>query len=304
MKKRVYDYMRNAPFLTILTPTYNRAHLLGICYESLLKQTNTDFEWIIVDDGSTDNTAQVAAQFYSDRFPVLYLRKENGGKHTALNAALTHIRGRYVLILDSDDSLTADAVLRIRNTWETYETDPSVAVVTFLKGCSPYEPNCTAALTQRPVDYFRCKRRIHRSCDCCEVIRTSVITSFPFPVFEGERFLSEAALWIRVAMEYRYVYINTVIYLCRYLEDGLTHAGRNLLIRNPKGGMFCAELGMHRKNRFILRLKNGILFCCYGLFSHHSGFRVLKQAKHKILTVLCLVPGLLLHLYWKRKYLR
>ena len=88
--------------LTIITPVYNRAGLLRDCYESLRCQTETDFEWIIVDDGSSDGSADTAEAFADDLFPIRVIRKENGGKHTAINAAIPHIRGDYVLFLDSD----------------------------------------------------------------------------------------------------------------------------------------------------------------------------------------------------------
>ena len=96
--------------LTVLTPTYNRVHTLPACFGSLSRQTRTEFEWIVVDDGSTDGTEEYFAGLPERPFPVRYIKKENGGKHTALNAAHPFIHGKYVLILDSDDSLTPDAV--------------------------------------------------------------------------------------------------------------------------------------------------------------------------------------------------
>ena len=296
--------MDKTPLLSILTPTFNRAHLLGNCYTSLQNQTDYDFEWIIIDDGSSDETAHVVSLFQENLFPIVFLQKENGGKHTALNKALPHIRGKYILILDSDDTLTENAVFLIREAWSHYESTPDVAIVTFLKGSSLHHPNCTAAVTHRPVNIFRCRRNILVSCDCCEVIRSEIMKAFPFPDFAGERFLSEAALWNRVASKYQCVYINTVIYLCQYLADGLTKSGRILHIRNPIGGMYCAELSMHRKNRYILRLKNGILFCCYGFFANFSVHQIVKTSQHKILTPLCLVPGWILYLYWKYRNMR
>lgn len=113
--------------ITILTPTYNRAKLLQLCFDSLCAQTDFDFEWLIVDDGSTDNTEEVVNGFLTDKFPVQYVKKQNGGKHTALNAAHPYINGQYVLILDSDDTLTADAVERIKRAWAGKENDRSVA---------------------------------------------------------------------------------------------------------------------------------------------------------------------------------
>ena len=100
------------PFLTIITPAYNRADLLKECFRSLQRQSDRDFQWIVVDDGSTDHTDQVMKEILrqKDWMDICFVRKENGGKHTALNASHPYIKGGYVLILDSDDTLTEDAV--------------------------------------------------------------------------------------------------------------------------------------------------------------------------------------------------
>lgn len=294
--------MHSVPFLSIVTPTYNRAHLLPACFESLLKQTDLDLEWIIVDDGSTDDTAAVVSGFQTDLFPIRYVHKENGGKHTALNVSLEHIHGQYVLFLDSDDYLTADAVSIVHQGWNAWKDNNEIAIVTFLKGYSRSDPTCTGTITNTPVDILRYKRHIIHSSDCCEVIRTDVLKRFPFPVFEGERFLSEGVLWNRVALEYKCVYINEVIYICEYLEGGLTKSGRSLRIRNPKGGMLSSEVNMHPKNYFHLRIKCGLLYCCYGFFDGLTAAVIMKKASYKGVTGLCLLPGFALYLYWKHKY--
>ena len=160
--------------LTIITPTYNRAHTIFRCYESLLRQSNTEFEWIVVDDGSTDETQELFSTFNTDRFPVIKLHKANGGKHTALNAAHPHIHGEYVLILDSDDYLVKTAVEEVLKAWERFDNDESVGIVTFLKGISEDQPVCTVADYDTPVDIMRYRRQKHYGSDCCEVIRTEL----------------------------------------------------------------------------------------------------------------------------------
>lgn len=294
--------MEHTPFLSIITPTYNRGHLLPNCFASLLCQTCMDFEWILVDDGSTDQTPAVVSEFQTDRFPVRYLRKENGGKHTALNTALPHVHGNYVLILDSDDTLTEHAVSRIQQEWSRYGSNPRVGVLAFLKGSGLHDPNCMSTVENRPVDYFRCKRRILRSCDCCEVLRVEIFKAYPFPVFPGESFLPETALWSLIGLTYSYVYINEIIYLCEYLEDGLTRSGRMLRISNPLGGMYTARLNMHPRNQFAGRIKNGLLYCCYGFFAGKSAGKLFSDNAYPILTALCIPSGWLLFRYWKRKY--
>lgn len=294
--------MHTVPLLSIVTPTYNRAHLLPACFESLLKQTDFDFEWIIVDDGSTDNTAAVVSGFQTEQFPIVYVHKENGGKHTALNVSHDYIQGKYVLILDSDDYLTPDAVETVRKYWAQYHSAETIAMITFLRGHTKTDPLCTGPIANEPVDILRYKRNIIHSSDCCEVIRTDVLKRFPFPVFEGERFLSEGVLWNRVALEYKCVYINEVIYICEYLEGGLTKSGRAMRIRNPKGGMLSSEVNMHPKNYFHLRIKCGLLYCCYGFFDGMCAAAIMKKASHKAITGLCLFPGFALYRYWKHKY--
>lgn len=292
-----------SPLLTIITPTYNRGNLLKNCYESLLRQTDKDFQWIIVDDGSTDNTRDVAAAFDTEDFEILCVPKENGGKHTALNAAHPHIRGKYVLILDSDDYLTDTAVEQIRRGWEIWADNEQVGMVTFLKGTAVGDPNCTGSVAGVPVDILGCKRNVIHSSDCCEVIREELFRKYPFPVFPGERFLAEGVLWNRVAMTHKCVYINDVIYICEYLEGGLTKSGRAMRIRNPRGGMLSAEISMQKKNYRHLRMKNGLLYTCYGFFAGLAPGKMLGETEHKGVVALCMVPGFILHLYWKKKYL-
>ena len=90
--------------LTILTPTYNRGYIINKAYESLIKQSNKDFEWLVVDDGSNDNTEEIVKKFIEeDKIKIRYLHKENGGKHTALNVGINNAHGDLILILDSDD---------------------------------------------------------------------------------------------------------------------------------------------------------------------------------------------------------
>ena len=295
--------MKNCdPVLSVVTPTYNRAHLLSGCYESLRRQTCKDFEWIIVDDGSRDETAQVAASFDDSDFPIVYVKKGNGGKHTALNASHPHIRGKYVLILDSDDSLTESAVADVREQWAKYEDREEIGVVTFLR-ITP-EGTVFACVNDydTPVDILTYPRTVNLGNDCCEVIRAELFKKYPFPVFEGERFLSEGVLWNRVAQNHKCVYVNNPIYLCEYLAGGLTQSGRSLRIRNPRGGMLSASFGMDKKNSLRKRIKSGLLYTCYGFFAGMSPVQTVKQCPEKAIACLCLPFGWGLYRYWKHKF--
>lgn len=289
--------------LTILTPVYNRAQLLKNCYTSLLAQTCFDFEWIVVNDGSTDNTAEVMHGIIESEkpFPIQYIEKENGGKHTALNASHPYIHGKYVLILDSDDLLTEDAVERALLAWKKWDADPDVGIVTLLKGKDREHPNCYAAEENVPVDILAYPRICPVSNDACEVIRTELFRQYPFPVFPGEKFIAEGALWGRVSFTHKCVYVNRVIYLCEYLEDGLTVAGRAMRAKNPRGGMFHANLYMASKNSLKVRLKNGLLYTCYGCFAALNPREMAALCDHKALMWLCLPFGYCLYRLWKHQ---
>ncbi len=294
--------VENEIYLSIVTPTYNRARLLSGCYASLCRQPDFDFEWIIVDDGSTDETEETVRGFEQEKFPIIYVKKPNGGKHTALNAAHGHMRGKYTLILDSDDRLTDDAAALIKSEWSRWDEERSVGIVTFLKGGAVNEPNCVVAEWSTPADIMRCRRKCLRSSDCCEVIRTELFKKYPFPVFEGERFLAEGALWNRVSLESRCVYINRVIYICEYLEDGLTKSGRAMRIRNPLGGMYNAKLCMNRNNYFASRVKNALLYVCYGFFAGKTPREMAEECGSRALMRACLPFGWAIYIYWKRRY--
>lgn len=293
----------NHIFLSIITPTYNRGHLLSNCYKSLCSQTCKDFEWIIVDDGSIDDTETIVKDFPVASFPITYIKKENGGKHTALNASHPHIHGDYVLILDSDDFLTDNAVQLALSYWKPYIMNNEIGVVTFLRGNTAKKALCIAPNYGVPVDILRYKRKSIISSDCCEVIRADLFRKYPFPVFEGERFIAECALWNRVAQTHKCVYINEVIYICEYLEGGLSDAGKAMRIRNPLGGMFTSKLRMCRKNFFKQRIKYGLLYVCYGFFAGSSAKELLHSSKYQLLTGMCLLPGYLMYRLWKKKYL-
>ncbi len=293
----------NQKLLSIVTPTYNRAERLKNCYKSLQLQTDRDFEWIIVDDGSTDNTEQIVRTFLEDKtdFNIVYVKKENGGKHTALNTSHDYVKGDYVLILDSDDQLTEDAVEQVFAGWEKFGDDENIGVVIFLRGTSKETPFAYVKDEYVPVNILTYKRECILGNDFCEVIRTDLYKKYPFPVYEGERFMAEGVLWNRVGKTHKCVYINKIIYLGEYLNDGLTKAGRKLRTNNPLGGMLHAQICMDKKNHAKDRIKNGLLYDSYGFFAGLGFIEIIKKDKdYKLLKTLCLIPGYFLYRKWNK----
>lgn len=291
------------PTLTILTPTYNRAKYLQRCYESLSLQTRWDFEWLIVDDGSTDDTEKVVNECLSDkvkRFDIVYVKKTNGGKHTALNFAMKFVKGEIILILDSDDYLLPFAVDEVIKTWEKYRGDKQICGMSFLRGKSSTEPLVifpNEVERSNHID-FRINKKLNG--DCCEVIRTDVMKEFPFPEFAGEKFLGENYLWVKVALKYDTVYVNKIIYISEYLEGGLTKSGRAFRMKNPQGGMKSTQVELNRRICLSRRIKSAILYSCYGFSAKMRIKDIIISSGHPFLVTLFLPAGRWFCYYWQR----
>lgn len=293
------------PTISIVTPTYNRGKLLQRCYQSLQKQTCFDFEWIVIDDGSTDDTESLMKNIKQSEsnFPIVYIWKENNGKHTALNASHELIHGKYVLILDSDDQLTEDAIDVVIKEWDVYKDNLEIGLLTFYRKHIDGRICAYAKEEGIPVDVIRYKRINVCSSDCCEVIRTNLFTQYAFPIFPNERFLAETALWYRVGLDYKTIYPGKTVYITEYQEGGLTKSGRRMRIKNPLGGMYTSYLRMHRKCFLSERIRATLLYICYGSFAKKTFCQMYAQAKpYAILFLLGWLPGKLMYFDWRKKY--
>lgn len=293
--------------LTILTPTYNRKDTLISLYESLVRQTFSNFQWLIIDDGSTDGTKKIIEKMSEKCLDIDYFYKENGGKHTALNYAHPYIKGELLCIVDSDDWLVKDAVETIIEFWEQYKTVGNIKCMAFLKGTNSYV-SLSNSFPGEPTISNHIDFRVNgkRKGDCCEVLLSNIFKEFPFPEFKEERFMGEGYLWNHVGFRYDTVYINKIIYICEYLEGGLTRSGRRLRIECPKGGMencnsFMEKFEMPRVLPEILR-KEAWMFICYGKFAGYPYKKILAKCHQKELIRKNYLFGVLLYFFWRVKY--
>lgn len=222
--------MRNT--LTIFTATYNREKLLWRLYESLLKQTKTNFEWIIVDDCSNDNTVEMVREMQKRSALNIRLicQSQNGGKHRAINKGLDYARGDYFFIVDSDDVLTGNAVELIYKWVDSIDGEEGFAGVAGLK--AHFNGDICGGKTEIDSSYIDAnnfeRRKHHLLDDKAEIYKTCVLKCHKFPEFENEKFITEAICWDAIAMDgLKIRWFNEVIYLCEYLDDGLTKKGLN-----------------------------------------------------------------------------
>ncbi len=229
----------NQIIVTVFTPTYNRGYILKQCYESLKKQTSIDFEWIIIDDGSTDDTETIVKNWLNceNAFSIKYIKTKNGGKHRAINKALDLAKGKLFLILDSDDYLTNDAIEKIIKAEKTIENSKiKFAGIAMSKGYSQTEL-VGKTFKGEYIDATSLERKKYNiKGDKVEVFYTDVLRKNKFPEFEGEKFVTEALIWNRIARKgYKLRWFQDIIYICQYREDGLTRKGDNVYKNSPKG---------------------------------------------------------------------
>lgn len=290
--------------VTILTPTYNRKEYMQQLYQSLLKQTVKDFKWLIVDDGSKDGTDAVIEQFKNEKeLEIKYLWKENGGKHKAINYALQYVDTEAVMIVDSDDYLTCDAIETIIVYMRKYRDNKKIAGFSFLR----QYPDGKINNKLFPKDNMICSyidARINGGIggDKAEVFFTKCLKKYPFPEFPNEKFLNEDVVWIRMALDYDMVHINKAIYIGNYLEDGLTRSGKRTKILNPLGSMERGNMLMCPKCKFSVRLKGAMYYVVFSKFSKQSFGKSLKIAKDKKLVLFMYPAGLAAYLFYKKKY--
>lgn len=253
------------PFITILTPTYNRASLLPRLFDSLLRQTSKDFEWIVVDDGSTDDTREVVANLKEKcggAFPMGYVYKANGGKHMAINIGAERARGELLFIADSDDLLIDDALETVANSWHDISDDKSFAGIAGLDITMDTREVIGSGLPQEHIDCnaIDIRYRHHVTGDMKEVFRTEVLREFPFPEFAGERFCPEQLVWFRMARRYRLRYINKPIYIADYQPDGITAGITRARMRNPSASMLTYAELTECPVPFLVKVKAAINF--------------------------------------------
>lgn len=265
--------------ITLFTPTYNRAYILETLYRSVQRQTFRDFEWIIIDDGSDDNTEELVQKWLADNndFLIRYYKVPNGGKCRAINRGLDLAEGELFFIMDSDDYLTDDAMETVVKWEATIAGKDGYCGVAGNRGSSPTETTNTHLWQMygegcRYIDeYAFC--RYHEYTDKvidgerAGVWYTELHRKYKYPEFEGENFLTPCIPWNRMANDgYKIRIFDDIIWICEYLEDGLTMQGSKRFIKNPQGEGLC----LREKAEFLHYPFKGKLQLWYTFYCDHT----------------------------------
>lgn len=246
-------------YFTVCIPAYNRAHTISRTLDSLVAQSFKDFEVLVVDDGSHDNTEEVVSK-YIEILNLKYIKKENGGKHTALNAGIDNANGRFFMIVDSDDWLVEDGLEQMYSLCQKIIDDESYSGV--LCRCMN---NATGNLigdvipeefeSMSYIDmHFSLRSKGISVGDCCECNKTMLVKRFRFPEEADMKFVPEAWLFDQIGLDYKLLTSNYIVKKVEYLEGGIT-LDKKFKVKNNKGYLY----------HYISRIENILPKINYGI---------------------------------------
>lgn len=286
--------------LTIFTPAYNRAHTIGRTYESLCRQTCKDFEWLVIDDGSSDNTrALVEGWIKENKIPIRYIYQQNQGMHGAHNTAYRNIATELNTCIDSDDYMPDDAVEKIVTFWKRYGSDRYAGII----GLDQTEDGKIIG-TRLPVD-----RRATTLCgfyarggkgDKKLVYRTEVIRQYPeYPLFEGERYVGLVYKYSLIDQNYELLILNEPLVTVEYQQDGSSRNIYRQYWNNPKGFAFLRKVDMKLAPTWKRKFMSCVHYVSSSLRCRNRRF--IQESPLPLLTVLAVLPGFMLYKYTQYK---
>lgn len=286
--------------LTIFTPAYNRAHTLVRTYKSLCNQICKDFEWLIIDDGSTDNTADIVKKWIKEAdFSIRYIYQENQGMHGAHNTAYKNITTELNICIDSDDYMPIDAVENIITFWKNNKDNKYAGFIgldqredgSIIGSSFPSEMHETTLM-----DFYT----KGGSGDKKLVYRTDVIKQYPeYPLFEGERYVGLAYKYMLIDQDYKLLTINKPLVIVEYQADGSSNMMWKQYWNNPRGFAFFRKTEMVVAPTLKRRFVSCIHYVSSCIISKNKSF--FKETPQKTLTLLAIIPGIALYHTIKRK---
>lgn len=279
---------RCVPAITVFTPAYNRAHTLERTYESLKRQSNKNFIWLVVDDGSVDCTAEMVRKWQAENngFEIQYIYQQNGGMHTAHNTAYENIVTELNVCIDSDDCMGEEAVEKILKTWSKVKDKGYAGIV----GLDSNMETGEIIGKEFPEEMHETTLRGYYAAggtgDKKLVYRTDIIKETPsYPVFEGEKYVGLAYKYNIIDMKYKLYVLNEVLCNVEYQREGSSFNMFRQYLNNPKGFAFLRKFYMEHPMSFKRLIMDSIHYCSSSQISHNKNY--VKESPRKILTVVC-----------------
>ncbi|MFV0165372.1 glycosyltransferase family A protein [Empedobacter falsenii] len=264
---------------TIFTPTYNRKDYLKILYNSLLEQSFKDFEWLIVDDGSSDDTDTEVQNFINeDKLKITYYKQKNGGKHRAINKGLDLAKGEYFFIVDSDDFLPINSLEMVNSKIDLINNKKTVGVIGLRQTLDGKLLGAKFPESDMLLNHIVRSYHLKLKGDYAEVIKTEILKKFKFPDFEGEKFCAEGLIWNRIANAgFNFLCFNEVIYHGEYLDAGLTaNSIKNRHKNNQYSSLLYQELSSSKYLNINQKIRANINYWRFVVFTNAKIDSLLK----------------------------
>ncbi|QBO58371.1 glycosyltransferase family 2 protein [Chryseobacterium salivictor] len=283
--------------LTVFTPTYNRAYCLGDLYESLCRQTSGDFLWLVIDDGSSDGTAALVAEWMEEgKIEIRYHYKENGGMHTGYNAAYELIDTELNMCMDSDDYCPDNAVELIVDCWEKLGSDQYAGILALdcLKNGEVIGDRFPEDLKETTVGDFYWIHRLKG--DKKLIYRTAVVKKYErYPEFQGEKFVPIFCMPFRIDQDYKMLTLNEVVCIVDYREDGSTKNIVQSYFKNAKGFNYARTVRMRYSPSFRDRFRNAIHYVSGSIIAKNKNF--VFESPKRMMTFFAVPFGVVLYAY-------
>ena len=287
--------------ITVFTPTFNRAYTLPRLYNSLLKQTNKNFEWVIVDDGSVDDTEDLVNNWIQENnINIRYFKQENQGKPMAHNKGVEEAKGELFVCVDSDDYLINNAVEIIQNKWEQVKNIKDCVGIVGIKVLENLKPVGTDM--PKNIKYstlYELETKYKFKGDTILVFKIEVIKKYRFPKIEEEKFIPEGYLYNQIEQEGKLAIMQEGVYVCEYLADGYTVNAAKNIRNNPKGYILAAKTRYKVAKTFKEKLKACAKIVLGSWLANQKGY--IKESSHKGLMILSIPFAYYIYLKKYRK---
>lgn len=280
---------------TVFTPTFNRADTLPHVYESLKEQTFRDFEWLVVDDGSIDETQQIVnAWIQESKFPIRYFYQKNRGKHVAINSAIREAQGELFLIADSDDRFVSDALEQFTLAWDSIPKEKKDSFSGVIALCQDKNMNLIGnRFPQNRLDSDSITMSFwdRVTGDKWRAYRTEIMQRFPFPEITGEKFIAEGLIWNRIARQYKQRFINMALNICEYRKDGLSASSLHNRCASPRGARLYYQEALALRIPYDIKLKVGLNYIRFSFHGKTPIIKIITDVHCRVLICILLIVG-------------
>lgn len=284
--------------ITVFTPTYNRGYCLDLVYKSLCNQTSQDFLWLVIDDGSTDDTKELVESWIKqNKILIQYHYKENGGMHTGHNTAHKLIETELNVCIDSDDYMPDNAIERILSLWEEFGGDSYAGIVGLDADVEGSIIGIPFPETLKECTYSELKPRFNVSGDKKSIYRTQVLKRYKeYPTFANEKFVP-LYLPIVIDRDYKVLCFNEVFCIVDYMEDGSTLNIFKQYLKNPKGFAHQRKIIMEYSPFLVDQFRNAVHYVSSSMVLKNGKF--IPESPKILLTIIAIPAGVLLYFYTK-----